>query len=216
MPDKQDWQRVGARSRDRGKSFERDIADMFGWRRVPFSGRNAEFGEGDVIDGTVGGAGFWLAECKMRTRGSETVVIERGWIHQMADCAERSGRFPLLVVGTKHDRDKPSRNAVVLLPPESRDFLFDRVVHARNRVDFSWAPRNRHELHRWIIARRTTGGGFVITRGELEGAVAGVQVLTDTDEHTDQTWLVFKVDAFALLVRQMQGAAIPRLDKEDE
>lgn len=206
----QDWQAVGARSRGRGKRFEKDVADALGWSRVPFSGRNAIFGEGDVIDGFVNGAGFWLAECKMRTdtTGQGSVSVRGDWIAQAVEAAERAGRFPLVVVGIKHGRSKPE--GLVFFNEESSRFLFDKVVYSRNRTHFAWAPRRWDELHLVWATTANVQGSFCLRRLLVDRTYDAWRCARVDVQHAwgFERWVVMRLSAFAELTRGLRPMAM--------
>lgn len=203
-----DWGKVGARSRARGYRFERDVAAQLGWSRVPFSGANAAFGEGDVIDGFVNGPGYWIAECKMRTTPTGSVSVDGEWIDQARNSCERSGRWPVIIVGAKKDRQRP--HGLVLLPPESARFMVDRIVHAGNRDDFSWFIQDdtTWEVQANPPRKDCKSGGFCLRAAVLNSEGWRVaQLWVQTDEGR-RDWMVLRLVDFVDLIRNLDNAQV--------
>jgi len=202
-----DWKRSGARSRSRGRTFEKDVARRLGWSRVAMSGANAEYGEGDVIDGFVNGPGYWVAECKMRTAAGG-VTVEGKWIDQSEKACERSGRVPVIIVGIKSDHRKP--RGWVFLGSEAARFLHDRLAHSDESSVPSWA-KEEGKIGHVVMRTAARSGGFtvrqsVIQQMEDNGWVAislGVQA-GDKDSH----WMMMPLDAFAEIIRGVKDACV--------
>lgn len=202
--DKESYRKAGARSRSRGRNFENDVAKALGWSRVAFSGANAAYGEGDVIDGFVNGAGYWLAECKRR-QGKEhgNVTIEGKWIEQAEKACERSGRWPIIIVGTKTDHRKPQ--GLVFLDGDSVGFMLDRVQHGLEDIP-TWLY---HSNTQWWETRSTSQtGGFTVRAKYLNSEWRFAVILVEHGLHINR-WAIMRLDDFAWLNRNVSDFCVP-------
>lgn len=70
-------------NRQRGKAFERKVANYFGFYRVPYSGSAETFGFGDVRDKESQDDSLTLGECKSISPKSKTQVnyiLKEDWL----------------------------------------------------------------------------------------------------------------------------------------
>lgn len=101
--------RISRNNKNRGREFERVVADALGWTRVPYSGGQKEWGGADVVDGFFKKKGFWAAECKTHVvegEGRADIHIKSKWIGQMIR-AQENGRHGCLIVRRVRSGGKP-------------------------------------------------------------------------------------------------------------
>lgn len=98
-----DRSRINRNNRERGKDFERKMADLLGFFRVPYSGAAAGYGEGDLRDAEDREKSLFLGECKTITPRSQreiNYVLKRDWLVGdkgiVARAKESGGKFPFL------------------------------------------------------------------------------------------------------------------------
>lgn len=202
-----DWVKSGARSRQRGYRFERTVAELLGWSRVPYSGASAAYGQGDVIDGYINGPGYWMVECKMRTmKKPGSVRVDGKWIEQADRSAELSGRFPIIIVGSKDDHKKPKGLVFFSASSESAAFLADRITHAKNTADFPWL---REPAAAWTTKSTSHSGGFSLRRSLLNTKWRTAILTVQARNVPDRTWAIMSLVDFVDLMRNMDGACVP-------
>lgn len=113
-----DWKKVGRNSKNKGRAYERRIADSLGWQRVPFSGASRDWGEGDVIDCYYSKNGYWRGECKKQpARKSGDIVIDQKWIEQI-DAVRDKTRLNVIFT-----QEHGSPITFVVLPPDAWEFV---------------------------------------------------------------------------------------------
>jgi len=184
-----DWSKLGRRNKDRGKAFERKIAEFLGWRKVPYSGQAASaWGPGDIVDGDLT-SGYWLVECKTQPRGTENnISIKDSWITKTIAEAQRSGRFPVLIVNTTRSKlvDSLVFVPVFALPA---DKLPDMLPYMQQQYN---------------VRARGRGIGFVFRRKfideEWQAAALVVQRKGDDDRYW--LWVVLRLERFRRWVKQ--------------
>jgi hypothetical protein len=96
-------------NKNRGREFENRCAKALGWTRVPYSGAQAHWGKGDVVDRFYEKDGEWHAECKTTVGQKTGISINGKWLKQMRDHAPT--RRPVLFFTRK-----ASTNIWVLAP----------------------------------------------------------------------------------------------------
>jgi hypothetical protein len=211
-----DWKKVGARSRSRGYRFEKFIEAELEWQRVPMSGSaGSAFGAGDVIDGYINGAGFWLAECKMRTKDGGSISIERKWIDKANRDAEKSGRFVVIVTGTKHQMGKRPE-AYVFVPIDAYKFLIDVVSR-----EF---PKNGNLIAMTILSpddvlhvKTSPTGGFCVRRSWLDKRVdlEQARIVVGRGDGVPEIWSMFTLEKFKKILRNYPAAWVKNQHREE-
>lgn len=91
-------------NRERGKAFEKKMADFFGWIRVPYSGSAEVFGLGDIRDHEDQQQTRYMGECKSITpRSTKEVnyILQEKWLvgkDSIIDRARKQGnKMPILL-----------------------------------------------------------------------------------------------------------------------
>lgn len=147
---KPDWKKVGRNSKNKGRAYERRIADALGWTRVPFSGASRDWGEGDVIDGYYKRNGFWKGECKkQKARKSGDIVIQQDWLEQIAAGLDKS-RVDVIFTQTHG-----SPVSFVFLP-----------VEAWIKFGHQWQPRKQITIP--VVPQGNKERGFKVFREDLD------------------------------------------------
>jgi hypothetical protein len=138
-----DFSKIGRNNKNRGRKFERTIADLFGWTRVPYSGAIKEWGGADVVDGFYKKKGLWAAECKTvvtkpdKKTGKEdlSIPIKAKWVGQMLG-GETNGRHGFLIIRRVWDSKlhvgKKAPEPIVVMFEDTHDW-FVREVARRSR-----------------------------------------------------------------------------------
>lgn len=114
-----DFARVGRLNKNRGRAFERSVAEYLEWTRVPYSGAMSDWGGGDVVDGFYEQSGYWSAECKTQPK-SPSLSVKPKWIKQMQKGAT-NGRTPIII--TRNKGMSVSVAAVFMREADCRWFL---------------------------------------------------------------------------------------------
>lgn len=133
MPhDKEYWQKVGARSRNKGKNFERRVAKAMGWTRVPYSGNTPAYGKADVTDSLDSMYRHWYVECKSRPND----VMDYEWFKDLDTLIGPTNTYAIALAYTHHG----SSLIYVFLPRHIfRDKRF--IDHSKiDREDCVWHP----------------------------------------------------------------------------
>lgn len=109
-------------NRERGKAFEKKMADFLGWIRVPYSGSAEVFGLGDIRDHEDQQQTRYMGECKSITPKSTkeiNYIVQEKWLvgkDSIVARAKKQGNKMPLVLLTKA---KSSLTFVIL---RDRDF----------------------------------------------------------------------------------------------
>lgn len=98
-----EMKRRNKNNRQRGKAFERMVAEYLGFIRVPYSGSSEVFGEGDIRDNIDESQAFYMGECKTitpRSKNEVNFVIKEKWLlgdKSITSRAKRAGnKLPFL------------------------------------------------------------------------------------------------------------------------
>lgn len=199
-----DFKKIGRNNKNRGRQFEREVADLLGWTRVPYSGAIKEWGGADVVDGFFTKRGFWAAECKteiLKGDGPANLNIREKWIKQMLG-GEQGGRRGILIVRRVRTGGKPGvkgpRPYVVMFEDVFDWFRGEVRTRMRESLDFahdediSLIPSRRSSVTRGL------GYNFGIPEPDLEGIFQRhplhVAVISDGQQ---TNWIVFTLDDFA-------------------
>lgn len=177
-----DFSRLGRLNKNRGRAFERAVAEYLGWTRVPYSGAVKEWGYGDVIDGFRTKDGYWAAECKTQP-ASPNISINTKWIKQMMKGAV-GGRTPLIITRNKGMRVDTSM--VFMREPDCRWFLAQTGLSAK--TSFS-------------VMASGNENGFVVPLAELE--VNSLPMWIDVHLHdleSIERWLAVDLERFTSVV----------------
>jgi hypothetical protein len=89
-------------NRERGKAFEKKIADFLNWWRIPYSGSSELHGLGDVRDHEDRERARYLAECKSMTpRSAKEInyIIQEKWLvgkMSIIHRAKKGNKLPVL------------------------------------------------------------------------------------------------------------------------
>jgi hypothetical protein len=149
-----DWKKVGRNSKNKGRAYERRIADELGWQRVPFSGASRDWGEGDVIDCYYSKKGLWRGECKKQpARKSGDIVIDQKWLEQIAAVKDKS-RMDVIFT-----QEHGSPITFVVLPPDAYQYF---IIYAGPQLEI---PKARL-VH--AVPQGNKGTGFKMSRRDLD------------------------------------------------
>lgn len=219
MPTKEEWSRINRGNKNRGRAFERKVADELGWTRIPYSGgMGGEWGKGDVVDGFYNQNGFWIVECKTQPQGSAANVSIKGeWITKTFNAARDANRNPLIATRLKH-----KHSSWVFLPQASYVFL-------RNMTTKGWRePYNREESEPspietpdvvWTTKARGEEKGFTVQRSWMDEKEWELALIVVVDEkpagETDEEyyWWMMSLDKFKSLIHDFD---IMIYDEEEE
>lgn len=124
-----DFSKIGRNNKNRGRTFERKVAEMLRWTRVPYSGAMLEWGGGDVVDGFYVKRGFWSAECKTQPEGA-SVSIKSKWIQQVQK-GETHGRHGIII--TKNLKMKV-QDSLVFMPEGTWIWLVSKLRSANIEI----------------------------------------------------------------------------------
>lgn len=194
MSDDIDWSKLNRNNKNRGRAFERKVAEVLNWTRIPYSGgMGAEWGKGDVVDGFYTQDGYWVCECKTQQKGGlRNVSVRSGWVDKMFDAAVKSSRHPLIATSLYGEAE-----AFVFLPENSYVFL-------RNMTTSGWRLPHEEEENKpspiempdviWTTKARGDGMGFVVQRSWI-------------DAHSDWT--------MAMIVVQREKKGSPQLPPQE-
>lgn len=96
------------RNRNRGKNFERKVAEVLGFFRIPYSGSSKLWGLGDVRDNEHKDYSRYMGECKTMTPKAKTEVnyiIQAKWLigpdSVVARAKEENNKLPFLAFTKK-------------------------------------------------------------------------------------------------------------------
>lgn len=159
-------------NKNRGREFENRCAKFLGWTRVPYSGAQAHWGKGDVVDKFYEQTGEWHAECKTTIGQKTGLSINGKWITQMQNHSH--SRRPILFFTRKASTD-----IWVLLPLMSWcHFIGKRLI---DRIYTVESPK------------ATEKGTFMISQSLLdavaESKVTGSLQVARTNGETDFYYL---------------------------
>lgn len=170
-------------NKNRGRAFERKVADLLGWTRVPYSGGVKEWGGGDVVDGYFKNNGIWAAECKTQQPKASISITDK-YINQAIGAVAHSGRFPIIVV--KHVGQK---HGYVFMTTAGYDYIEDFLKPGA-------------KSKRLDVPKRGKGEGFIVPVSAMppEGDVLQVYVV-QTRTGYGRYWYVVRLDTFADVVR---------------
>ena len=120
-----DIKKTNRGNRNRGKAFERKVAEYLGYFRVPLSGSAEMFGLGDVRDVESQDESLTIGECKSISPRSKTEVnyiVKESWLIGkngiIGKCAKK-GKMPWLAL----TKVRSSLWYVILLPQHFRMFI---------------------------------------------------------------------------------------------
>lgn len=179
------FKRLGRNNKNRGRAFERRVAEELGFHRVDdvLSAGRAGLVEhdlgsldgGDIVD--VGGR--WLLECKTQPAGN--ISIKDGWLEKLFRRAAETDRY-CGVVTTRYKE----QGAWVILPAD--DEVGTAILFSVNNhlwPDTCWATKVRGK-----------GIGFVIQDSWLQEM--GFRWVARLDVHGDKvrSYLVMRLETF--------------------
>lgn len=194
-----DRSRISRNNKNRGRAFERDVATLLGWTRVPYSGAIKEWGGADVVDGFYRKGGYWAAECKTQIvhEGKPAHLdIKHKWIAQMLG-GEQGGRHGVLIIRRIRDPKKhvgkKGLPAYVVLPEDTWDWFVSEIDKRQGSahtwlVDAYWAPLTKAKGYNFRIAEQSLVGLGVVEAIEYQVS------------EENNRWYVMTLDAFAKLV----------------
>lgn len=202
--------RISRNNKNRGRQFERDVADALGWQRVPYSGAIKEWGSADVVDAFYKGGGYWAAECKthkLHEGKPAHIDIKHKWIEQMMG-GETGGRHGILIVKRVRDSKKHvgKKAPIYVVFPED---TFDWFAHEVRGNSDTWKPLTNTYLTDLTKAR---GYNFRMTESALSDleAIDIVEYLVGPDRNR---WYAMKFEEFVRLIKIYQ-IMVP--DEQDE
>lgn len=139
-------------NRERGKAFEKKMADFLGWIRVAYSGVNDAFGWGDIRDQEDREKSLFLGECKSMTpRSAKEInfIIKESWLvgdGSIVAKARKTSKFPVLFF----TKVRSSLTFVIMREQEFKTVTqMVKVLRDNNLIDDA-ATSNVDELRRQI------------------------------------------------------------------
>lgn len=184
------FSRIGRANKNRGRNFERKVADLLEWTRVPYSGAIKDWGGGDVVDGFYKKRGFWSAECKTQQPGPRgSISILQKWIQQMGNGAIQ-GRRSLIIT-----RNVGSIKIYAVLPVASVEIIIDSLMPS----EYDAMLIGKDPLYAAGL-----GMGFVIPPSYLEAAHDYHRIISFNVESkkldTTHGWAIMSLDTFKSLI----------------
>lgn len=180
-----DFSRIGRNNKNRGRNFERKVADFLGWTRVPYSGAIKDWGGGDVVDGFYKRKGLWSAECKTQQPGPlGTLSVLQKWLEQIAR-ATSGGRQGILIT-----RNVGERTIYVLMQAHAFDLILDNLMPSE--LDMMLPEPD--------LRAQGTGMGFVVPLDYLScsrglGYMVTFNVVSEKLDEKWQ-WVLMTLDTF--------------------
>jgi hypothetical protein len=182
-----DFSRIGRNNKNRGRAFERHVAEKLGWTRVPFSGAVRDWGVGDVMDGFYQRKGCWAAECKTQQPGVDgSISIKHKWVNQMYDAC-RDGRQGIII--TKNVR---SSRAWVFFLDDAWDWFHEITTPSLARIEASTYTRGKG--HNFVVP-----GELLNECGDTKYIELGVH---DKKANNVTPWYVISLNTFASLIHE--------------
>jgi hypothetical protein len=196
-------QRTNRNNKERGKAFEKRMAEVLGWFRVPMSGSSAVFGWCDVRDAEKKGDGIWLGECKTMTPSNpehRTYTIELQWLNKLLYRSDAEMKMPVLLFTLYGDSAK-----FVAMPVRLFEII-ERICQYINPIYFDIKIKRMSDKHKNYTLSRDY---FMdhrfrsIRRAKMNTAVwrFGFE-----DEKSGSGWVIMHLDDF------MRFHKDPRLD----
>lgn len=186
-----DISRINRNNKNRGRAFERYVADYLGWTRVPYSGAIKEFGGGDVVDGYYQRNGYWVAECKTQQPGPRGSISIRGkWLSQMYGASSGTDRRPILIT-----KNVGASTAFVIMDADTMEFL---IAQSGVPIDFK----------QYSTPTRGKGFNFVIEPEWLDDIGSHVIELSVIAAEESHTFYVMTLNEFTSLINYA-GLYIP-------
>lgn len=188
-----DYSKIGRNNKNRGREFERKVARLLGWTRVPYSGAMTEWGGGDVMDGFYKRKGFWAAECKTQQPGPlGTLSIKQKWLEQMRKCTA-NGRQGIIIT-----RNVGSQKVFVVMPEASFKSIEENLMPSEIRGIFTVRPLKTYGI----------GMGFVIPVDFMATVAKLRNILRFTVysvplEHYDD-WVMMSLDTFKYFIDKFE------------
>lgn len=192
------WKKLGRNNKNRGRAFEKKVAAVLNWTRVPYSGGSGAWGEGDVVDGFYARRGKWFAECKTQPYGVGNVSIRKKWIDRCLESARKENRLPVIITSL-YGRSE----AWVFLPFKSW---------------FRWCHEtglNRDIQAQWNTVARGAGG-FCVQKKLLDEDFRIAQLLVIGKDDTVYPWIIMSLDHFKELVEGTAYFVLDRIPDEEE
>lgn len=188
-----DFSKIGRNNKNRGRAFERFVAEKLGWTRVPYSGAMKEWGGADVVDGFYQRNGYWAAECKtQQPNGTWSISIKHKWVMQML-AAEQGGRQGIIITRNVGQRKigAGAEPAYVFVPEENWEWFA-----ARAKVEF------RYDYAETFT--RGKGHNFVVDAAVLDDMDKFPLMLKVIDKkaEVETIWYVITLDRFADIVKR--------------
>jgi hypothetical protein len=181
-----DFSKIGRNNKNRGRNFERRVAEKLGFTRVPYSGAIKEWGGADVVDGFYTRNGHWALECKTQQPGPvRSISIKHKWVKQMLG-AETNGRHGAIVTA----------NVGNVLPGQKQDIYVFMLEDT-----FEWMDIDEVVCNFGLeVPTRGKGHNFVIKAEDLPKPGNYFKELLVGDEPI--TWYVIHFNDFVELVHQ--------------
>lgn len=186
-----DFSKIGRNNKNRGREFEKKVANTLGWTRVPYSGAISSWGYGDVVDGFYKQKGFWSAECKTQQPGPlGTISVTQKYIKQM-DKGSDGQRKGLLVI-----KNVGELRSYVVMPTASFEQILDHLLPSEYELVKGMYPLNS----------AGTADGFVVPVEYLKyikglGVVASFMVESPRIG-TERGWCLMTLDTFKYYIKK--------------
>jgi hypothetical protein len=213
-----DFSKIGRNNKNRGRRFERDVADLLTWQRVPYSGAMSEWGSADVVDGFYKKRGYWAAECKTDLKQPDeplSINIQAKWVSQLIG-GEYGGRHGILVVSRILSRAKPGTKrppAFVFMLDDTWNWFTEQLLRKSSEKTTTKDEYYHPPTFRTKQIGVTTRGmkyNFGVEekylnemrRTEIPGEFRALAVEVYNKNAKDEThWHVLRLDDFADIVK---------------
>lgn len=144
-------QRTNRNNKERGKAFEKRMAETLGWFRVPLSGSSSLFGWCDVRDSETKEDGIWLGECKTMTPDNpdnKSYTIELKWLDKLTARSAEEKKMPVLFFTLYGDTVK------FVAIPELLFALITRACPYVNPIYFDYRIKRMSKNHKNYTLQR--------------------------------------------------------------
>lgn len=193
-----DFKKLGRNNKNRGRAFERRVAELLDVHRVDdlLSAGRAGLIEhhldvldgGDLVDGM--GAGDWLLECKTQPAGN--ISVKDGWIWKVIERANLTDKHAGIV--TTRYREQ---GGWVILPKHDDLMTAARFIGVHNLWPWPW----------WQTKARGDGDSFVIQDSWISDMGPESVAFVAVERQEPGEWLHYlflDLDYFACLIKRTQ------------
>jgi len=208
---------INRKNRQRGKSFEKNIASLLNWFLVPMSGNNAAMGWGDVKDKELKNDAIYMGECKTITPKNpleKIYNIQLEWLDKLTSRSiSENNKMPVLFFTLFGDTNK-----FVMIPKDILDIVNNLIPYvdivydvmrikrqSKNHKNYS-IPRDYVMDHRFRNIRRAKVNIIAWDFGfedEVDGSKWAILHLSDFIKfYNDDRMCLVKKQYYAILNRK--------------